>query len=262
MASKTIKSITIDINGDSTGFTTALNAINTKSKETQSELKALKASLKLEWDSDKFIRAQELAKKNVEETAQKVDILKKGLAELEKQGLDNTSADVRKLQTDLQNAENYAKRAQNELYAINKLKFDNAEKQLKSMDDTLNNVAKGAAVVGAAFIASGTAAVKLGLDTIKTADDIATTAVQLGITTEQLQKYQYLAMQTDVSNESLSKAFVKLNADVGNLALGIEDSGNKALVKLIGSVKNADGSLKGQRAGFLRGNFHSPVHGQ
>ena len=69
----------------------------------------------------------------------------------------------------------------------------------------------------------------LGLGTVSAADDLQTYADQLGITAEQLQLLNFIALQTDVSQESLRKAFIKTKDAIGGQLLGQTSMATKAL---------------------------------
>lgn len=240
----------MDLGVDGKGVQNGLGEINNSINQTQKELNLLKNGLKLEFDSDKFKRAQELAQKQVEQSRLKVEQLRKAIEEADRQGVDKTTNAFKQLERELLQAENAAKKAEIQLKEINDIKYDKMVAQANKLNGAVDKVGQVALVTAAALTAVSAGVTKLGLDAIKTADDIATTADQLGISTTALQKYQYIAMQTDVSQEALSKSIVKINGDIGNLALGIEDNGNKALRALIGDFKNLDGTIKTSEQAF------------
>ena len=151
----------------------------------------------------------------------------------------------------LEKAELAAQKTNQKLKEINDIKLNHVQGQIDGLNGQMDKVISTSAKVAAAFAAVGAGAVKLGLNAVEMADTIATEADKLGLTSEALQRYNYLALQTDVSNESLAKSIVKINGDIGNLALGIEDNGNKALLSLIGTTKNADGTAKTAEQTFL-----------
>ena len=80
LGTKYTRSIEIELGGESTKLQTALSEANRAIRSTKSEMGVLQKSLNLEWDSSKFQRAQELARKQVEQTQRKVEALEKALA--------------------------------------------------------------------------------------------------------------------------------------------------------------------------------------
>lgn len=239
----------LHLNGDE--LLKEFEAIDVKLRKTQSELNTLQRSLKIEFDGEKFKRAQELAQKAVQLSADKVNNLKKALEDADKQGVGKTTDGYKDLQKKLAEAELAAQKTNIKLKEINNIKIDKMSSQINSLNSSMDKIIGTSVKVATAFAAVGAGAVKLGLDAIERADAIATEADKLGLSAEALQRYNYLALQTDVSNESLSKSIVKINGDLGNLALGIQDDGNKALLSLIGSTKNADGTAKDAEQTFL-----------
>lgn len=110
------------------------------------------------------------------------------------------------------------------------------EKGLNNMQKALNKQAKKLEAFGKTMTATFTAPVAaitaLSAKTIQYADDLATTAAQIGMTAEELQRWQYIAKQTDVSNEALTKGFVKFRGAVGDALLGRTNKSTEALQAL------------------------------
>ena len=124
MAEK-IKGIVVEIGGDATELSKALRSANSEIKRTDSELKDLKKDLKLNWDNATFRKAQESARKQVEQTADRVDLLKKGLKELEKSGItDKNVKQFETLKNQLEKAEKAAAEARGQIEKIDALKLE------------------------------------------------------------------------------------------------------------------------------------------
>lgn len=207
------------------------------------------------------IKKQEQAKKAYEDAKKSTSTTKEELAKLKAEldkannAVDSTNKTLSTYQNKLLDSEISEKKLKNAITdtnnAIKKRDLEKASANVDKMNSGLDKAIGASVAVASAFATVGAGAVKLGLDSIKLADDLATEADQLGLTAEQLQKFKYLALQTDVEDSALSKFIVKLNGDIGNLAIGIEDNGNKALLALIKTVKNGDGSLKDSNQVFL-----------
>lgn len=77
MAKSSIKGITIKIGGDTTGLDKALKETNKKSRELESELKAVDKALKLDPNNVTLVKQkQDLLKDSIKETKSKLDVLK------------------------------------------------------------------------------------------------------------------------------------------------------------------------------------------
>lgn len=97
MASKSIKGITIEIDGNTSKLQKALSDTNKELKTTQKELKQVDKLLKLDPTNVELLkRKQELLSKSVDDVKKKIDIEKKGLAELSK--MDSTPDVISEMQ--------------------------------------------------------------------------------------------------------------------------------------------------------------------
>ncbi|MHA3225680.1 phage tail tape measure protein [Globicatella sulfidifaciens] len=86
MANKSIKGITIELNGDSTKLVKALSGVESKSNKVQSELKEIDALLKFNPKNTELLaQKQTLLKERVEATSDKLKTLKDAQAEVTEQ---------------------------------------------------------------------------------------------------------------------------------------------------------------------------------
>ena len=121
--------------------------------------------------------------------------------------------------------------------------FGGVGKNIKSLDAGINKIAIGIAAVGAASVAASAMMVQ---STATQADEWSKTARQIGITTEQLQKLDYVANMQGVSSESLIKSYAKMNKNIGDLRSGSGTLAaylkktDAAFLKQLGTVKNSD----------------------
>ncbi len=244
MSATNIRGITIEVSADAKNFTKSMNAVRKDARSSQKELNALQKSLELEFDSETFARAQKVAQEAIDHTAQQADVLRKRLEHLEKAGKMDT-AEYRKIQAELAETELKGKQLHEQLQALNKLNFN----QLASKVENVGNKIKG---VGQALtpisVASGAALAGLGAigtKAVSSADEIATLATQYDMTTEALQRFNYIALQTDTDAETLYKAFVKMRAGVADLATGVTSIPSSAIQKL-GIDLNSIGSSEDQ----------------
>ena len=83
---KTIKGITVEIGGSTTGLGKALGEANAKLKDTQSELNKVDKALKLDPNNVTLVKQkQELLTKAISDTSSKLDTLKKSQKQVEDQ---------------------------------------------------------------------------------------------------------------------------------------------------------------------------------
>lgn len=83
MAKSSIKGITIKIGGDTTGLDKALKETNKKSRELESELKAVDKALKLDPNNVMLVKQkQDLLKDSIKETKSKLDVLKEAQSQV------------------------------------------------------------------------------------------------------------------------------------------------------------------------------------
>ncbi|TKI72018.1 hypothetical protein FC756_03145 [Lysinibacillus mangiferihumi] len=86
MANGRIKGITIELNGDTTGLTDALKDVNKESSKVTSELKEVERALKFDPSNTELIaQKQQLLAEQVQNTSQKLDVLKQAQQQVEQQ---------------------------------------------------------------------------------------------------------------------------------------------------------------------------------
>ncbi|MBW2647164.1 MAG: phage tail tape measure protein [Deltaproteobacteria bacterium] len=101
-------------------------------------------------------------------------------------------------------------------------------------------------MTGAAMVAGMLYAIKKNLEY---ADTIAKTADKIGITTEALQRYRYIADRSGVATDKLDKAFAKFSVGIGDLRAGtgtlytILNKNNKALMGQLVAADNTTEAL-------------------
>lgn len=114
--------------------------------------------------------------------------------------------------------------------------LSNWEKGLGKMEKDLNKMSKKMEAMGKAMTAAFTlpvvAIATLSLKTVAFADELATTAVAINMSAEALQRWRYIAKQTDVDTEVLTKGFVKFRSAIGDRLLGQTNNATKALDSL------------------------------
>ena len=139
MATKKSYEVRFGIND--TEISKQLAGIDKSLKNTQGELKLLKTNLSDNWDSSKWARAQEIGTKAVQDSIQKVELLKKRFAEMEAEGVtEKNQAAFESLRKEILAAENATERAKKELQKLNDIKLDTIRKQIKQVSDSLTSI--------------------------------------------------------------------------------------------------------------------------
>lgn len=231
-----IKGITIEIDGNTTKLSKALEGVNKDIKTTKAALRDVDKLLKLDpTNIDLLKQREELLNKAVGDTKEKLSTLKNALSEMNANGIDKASADYQNLQREILSVEDELKKLETEASKSNATlakigataeKVGNSAKSVASATKGLSTAAAGAL--------GGLAA--MGLKAAENADNLNTMAKQTGFSTEALQKMQYAAESVDVSVETIAGAAEKMKAKIKSS----EDS-----FKSLGvSVRDANGEYR------------------
>ena len=235
MAEK-IRGITIELGGDASGLEKALDGVNGKISNTQSQLKDVNKLLKLDpTNTELLAQKQKLLGNQIKNTKEKLDKLKEAQETMDKNGVDKNSDQYMALQREIISTENELsnlKKASDETSAAMSGIAQAADKVSKGA----NKVAKATKKVSAAAAGALGALGGLALKTAKDADELKTLAQQTGFTVEELQKFQYASDLVDVSLDDIVGSARKLKKAVA--------SDSDELKKLGVKTKNADGTFR------------------
>jgi len=141
MASKNLKGITIEINGNTTKLNDALKSTNKVIYSTNSELKALNNALKLDPKNTELLaQKQELLKKNIQESTSRLNQLKEAQRQMGSYNslTEEQKENYRALSVEITKSESAIKKLNNEL--SNSAKFSNTFEKLKNDVDKLKNL--------------------------------------------------------------------------------------------------------------------------
>ena len=232
-----IRGLTVKISADATEFKKEINAVRKNSKSAQAELTALQKSLQLEFDGEKFARAQKVAQEAIDKTAQVAEMLRTRLKQLEESGNVDTS-EYRKVQTELAQAETKAQQLQEKLKELNNLKFDKLANNVKSVGDKIQGVGKALTPVSVAAAGAITGIAALGVKTASTGAELDDLSQRLGISAEKVQELKYVAAQAGVDWEVYNKGIIKARAALLDLSSGISNNTTKAVQSLGISLEN------------------------
>lgn len=230
-----IAGITIEIGGDTTNLQKSLKAVDKQLKTTQSNLKDIDKLLKLDpTNIDLLKQKQKNLTTAISATKERLDELKKAQENVA-EGSDDWDA----IQREIIDTENNLKDLEQQYRDFGSV----ASQQIKGVGDKMKTAGgkvtdfgKKLGKLSGAATAIGTALLKLGYDSVTSADDLNTLAKQTGFSTEELQKMQYAADLIDVSVDDITGALRKFKGKV--------DPANKSLEALGVSTTNADGSLR------------------
>lgn len=146
MASGAIKGITIEINGNTSNFQKSLSDANKAIKNTQKELKEVNKALKLDPKNVDLLRQkQDLLQKSAKEVSDRLDIEKKGLAELAKQDkTPEVTAKMRELERQIATDTAELKKTNKELKEFGSV----GKQQAKAVNQQFAEVGKKVSEVG------------------------------------------------------------------------------------------------------------------
>lgn len=228
-----IRGLNVKFDADFSEFKKNMKSVDKDINSTQKQLKALQDSLKIEWDAKKFTQAQDKAQKALKATEEKAALLRKRLAEMDAAGVtDKTRDEYNYLAEQLDKTELSAQKLKKQLEDLNEIKIDNMTAGLDKAVDKLDKAAQK--TKGLSTAAAGLAAglVATGLKAVEEADEIATLAATYDMTTEAIQRFNYVALQTDTQSEALYKGFTKVQGAVADLKTGVQSVSTQALEQL------------------------------
>ena len=241
-AGNNIKGITIEIGGNTTGLDKALKGVNSTINTTQNELKEINKALKLDPKNTELLAQKQRAlAKAVEATSEKVKMLK----EAQKQAAEQLAkGDIGQEQYDaltreLVKAEAASKKATKALAEFD-VGISKAQASLSKISTAAESVADKTQKLSAVAAGVVTGIAALGVKAAQTADDLNTLSQQTGLSTDELQKFQYASELVDVSVESITGAMAKMTR---NMASGSAET-TEAWNRLGVSVRGADGQMR------------------
>ena len=226
---KRVAGINLEIGGNTAGLNKAFESTDRQLRKTANELKEVERYLKLDPTNTELLAQKEkLLAQQVGLTSDKMELLKKSQEAAEqaiKEGTEISEEQYRKLQR--------------EIVATGKNLEDLEKKQKVStekIDGVMKGLLTGAAAAGAGLVAMAT---KAGA----AADDINTLAKQTGLSTEQIQIFQYASDRIDVSIDTLTGSMAKLTKNMESARNGSKNQ--KAAFDALGvSITNNDGKLR------------------
>lgn len=228
---ESIRGLTVEISADASSFNKEMSSMRKAAQSSQSELNALQKSLELEFDADKFARAQKVAQQAIDQTANNADVLRRRLAYLEDAGNVDTDQYL-KLKAELAKTETQAQQLAKQLEKINEIKFDKLSERITNVGNGITKAGQALTPFSAAAAAAVTAAATLGVQTAATGAEIDDLSQRLGISAEKVQEYQYVTAQAGVEWSVFEKGLIKARAAIVDLSSGTINNASKALQSL------------------------------
>lgn len=235
-----IRGVTVEIGGDVSGLSKALGEVNSSINKTQNKLKDVEKLLKLDPSNTELLRQKhELLGKQVSQTKEKLDTLKKAEEELNKTGVDKHSDQYMALQREITATEHSLEKLEAAAAASN-VTLSKVSQAFGKISDASGKVAQ--ATKGISTAAAGALAGIAGLayKSVTAADELNTLAKQTGISTAELQKMQYASDLVDVSVDQITGAMTKMKK---NMVSTSKDT-QAAFSRLKVSVTDSTGELR------------------
>lgn len=251
--SKKIQGITIEIDGSTSKLNDALKDTNKVIASTNSEIKQLSQALKLDPKNTELLaQKQELLKKNISATTDKLNTLKEAQRQMGEYNklTDEQKESYRALSVEIVKAESSVKSMQKELKETNNVKFEGLKDGLQKAGEVAKKVGEIAATAIAAIGAAATAATKklvdLAVETSKYGDEVDKESQKLGISASLYQKLNYAMESSGSTISDISKGIKNITKDLADYANGSDKAGDK--YKALGiSMKNVDGTMKSEQ---------------
>lgn len=230
MASNRIRGLTVEISGDTTKLTDSLKKVDSSLKSTQSNLKDVNKLLKLDPNNTELLRQKhELLGKAVGDTKTRLEELKRSLSQMQEspnadKTIEQQNALKREIIATTQSLEDYEKQLSQSnvvLTQIGNVSADVAEKTKK---------------ISAAAAGLATAMLGNAVNSAKAVDDLVTLSAQYGVSTDQIQKFNYAQDLVDVSTNDMLGSMAKLTRQMG--------SGSKTFEKLGISITDTNGEMR------------------
>ena len=244
MAGGSIKGICIEFRGDTTKLDKALRQVNNETRTIDKELRNVDKALKFNPTSVELWRQkQQLLSQKINETKDKLDLLKQQQASMDASGVDKNSMEYQKLQREIIETESKLKTFEGQLKAVGNVNLKAASEQFKEWGGSLTEA--GQKMQGLSMAAAGVVAALAGISykAGTNADDLNTLSKVYSINTGDLQKYAVAADLVDVSVEDIAKSHVKLEKSMYSANTGSK-SMQEAFDKLGVSITDSNGELK------------------
>lgn len=278
-----IKGITVEIGGNTAPLDKALKGVNKTARDLQSELRAVDKALKFDPNNITLVKQkQTILKEEIAATKEKLDALKEAQKQVKEQyksgqidegqyrafqrELEGTKAKLSSLKEEkgsvsvisaafggvkdaIVQATSKLQPFINGLKTAGKVSAQITDVGIKTVGKAVDVAGKGLKIYAGTATAAGTALAGLTVKAGAAADDINTLAAQTGLSTSQIQKFQYASEIIDVPIETLTGSMAKLTK---NMATAQKGTGSAAdAFKTLGvSITDNNGNLRDNQEVF------------
>lgn len=233
MASQRVKGISIEIDGSTTKLQKALEDVDKSLSTTQKSLKDVDKLLKFDPKNTELLtQKQQLLKKAVEDTKDRLEKLKEAQRQMDAKGVDKNSDEYKALQREIIATEQDLRKAEKAASDFGSV----LSQQLKSAGQDMKKFSEDTRALSTAAAGLAAGMVGMAVNAGKTADDLLTLSRNTGFSVEELQKMQYASDLVDVSMDQMTGSVQKLTKQMG--------SGNKAFEKLGVSIVDENGNMR------------------
>lgn len=242
---KRIAGITIEIDGDTKKLGNALKGVEKNSRDISSELRQVERLLKLDPKNTQLLaQKQKLLGDAVNNSKERLEALKDAQKQAEQAFKDGKIGEdqYRAIQREVVKAEQELKGLEKQLGEVNN-KWKDSTQNVKEFGDKTTAAGKAMMPISAAAGAAVGGIVALTVKSGRAADELNTLSKQTGISTEDLQKFQYAAELIDVPLETFTGSLSRLTRSQRDARDGNEKM-QEAFDSLGVSITDSNGDLR------------------
>ena len=225
------KSFSIKIGADTKEFNKELRAADRQIRTTTRLGDALTKTLEHKYDAKTAAQAQKQFQKALNDTHEKAEALRRQLEYMEKAGKVDTNQ-YRKLETDLAKATLEAAQLEEKLEKVKNLDIKRLADGFKEVGTAIEGAGKKLAPFSAAaggVIAAAGAIAKKASDL---GDDIDEMSERFDISSDTIQRWSYLSIQSGVETNTFSRALIRMRAAMADIAAGASNKATDVLQSL------------------------------
>ena len=255
MAGTKVRGITIELSADASGINSALKDVNKNISSTSRELKDIDKLLKLDPTNVQLLaQKQEALQRQMEQTRDKIKLLKDAEEDLKKQMVDGGTEEQKKqlaaLEREIISSEKYLEDYTQQMDQAGK-ETDQLAASEKNAEQATGSMSEGFTVLKGALASLVADGIRLAADALKDlitegpkyADEILTMAKTTSMATDTLQELDYMSGLVDVDVNTVAGSMKKLTKNMDSARDG---SGSAAdAFKTLGvSVTDSNGELR------------------
>jgi len=256
MASGTIKGITIEIEGKTSGLVKSLGDVNKNLALTQKSLTTVNKALKMDpGNVDALAKKQSILATAIEQTREKLELEKKAAEDaakaleegtITKGQYDALQAEVAKTSAEMGKLEKEALETDKALDKTAETgRFDKLKSALGSVGKGLKVAAQATTAVIAGASAVGAGITKIASSSAEYADEVDKMSAKIGISKKAYQEWSYVMGQNGMDVNALQTGMKTLNTQILKTQEATDKS-KTALGKLGVAVTDSSGKLRSQ----------------